>query len=151
MILWINLVTNGLPCARSRRGSARSDPDDGNRRGRRSRAPSARATTGGSSASACGWGVTALACYLWPWKSTDGEVLHHARAISFSLLALSPLSLHAFNCRSPAVSIFAMKPLVSKPLVLAVALSAAIHLVAILVLSPGPCFGRTGSADTNGK
>ena len=69
----------------------------------------------------------------------DTVVLHHARAIAFSLLALSPL-FHAFNCRSPRVSIFGMKPLVSKPLALAVVLSAAIHLVAVLVPGLRPIF-----------
>jgi len=84
-------------------------------------------------------GGTALACYLWPWAPVDGVVLHHARAIAFSLLALSPL-FHAFNCRSPLVSIVRMRPLVSKPLVAAVVLSAAIHLVAVLVPGLRPIF-----------
>jgi Ca2+-transporting ATPase len=84
-------------------------------------------------------GGTAIACYLWPWKPVDELTSHHARAIAFSLLALSPL-FHAFNCRSPLVSIFTIRPLLSRPLVLAVVLSAAIHLVAILVPGLRPIF-----------
>jgi Ca2+-transporting ATPase len=84
-------------------------------------------------------GGAALACYLWPWAEGGEPVLHRARAIAFSLLALSPL-FHGFNCRSPVVSIVRMKPLVSKPLVAAVVLSAAIHLVAVLVPALRPIF-----------
>jgi Ca2+-transporting ATPase len=86
-------------------------------------------------------GGCALACYVWPWRGYDQveTMRHHARAIAFSLLALSPL-FHAFNCRSATASVFALRPLLSRPLLLAVALSAAIHLVAILVPSLRPIF-----------
>jgi Ca2+-transporting ATPase len=43
--------------------------------------------------------------------------------------------MHAFNCRSTRASVFALKPLVPLPLLAAVTLSAAIHLVAVLVPS----------------
>jgi Ca2+-transporting ATPase len=88
-------------------------------------------------------GGTALACDLWPWRPGDPQLMFRARAIAFSLLALSPL-FHAFNCRSPEVSAFAMRPLVSKPLLLAVALSAGIHLVAVLVPGLRPIFRTFG-------
>src|ERR1019366_3010922 len=77
--------------------------------------------------------------YLWPWAEGSEPVLQRARAIAFSLLALSPL-FHAFNCRSPLVSIARMRPFVSKPLIVAVVLSAAIHLVAVLVPELRPIF-----------
>ena len=59
--------------------------------------------------------------------------------MAFSLLALSPL-FHAFNCRSPSHSIFSAKPLLSPPLLIAVAASAGIHLVAVLVGQLQPVF-----------
>ncbi|HRI72279.1 MAG TPA: cation-translocating P-type ATPase C-terminal domain-containing protein, partial [Polyangium sp.] len=60
-------------------------------------------------------------------------------ALAFSVLALSPL-FHAWSCRSPILAILSMRPLVSIPLVLACAASAAIHLVAILVPALRPVF-----------
>ena len=139
MILWINLVTNGLPAL-----ALGVDPPDPTQM----MEPPRKAQSGLLIARDY-WGIlgvglwmggTALACYLWPWRGYDETaVREHARAIAFSLLALSPL-FHAFNCRSPSVSVLAMRPLVSKPLVAAVVLSAAIHLVAILVPTLRPVF-----------
>ncbi len=140
MILWINLVTNSLPAL-----ALGVDPPDPTQmmeppRKRNPGLLSARLPLG-----ILGVGVwmggTALACYRALAVARHGQraVSHHARAIAFSLLALSPL-FHAFNCRSPEVSIVSMRPFVSKPLVLGVVLSAAIHLVAILVPSLRPIF-----------
>lgn len=70
---------------------------------------------------------------------SDPDSMAHARALAFSLLALSPL-MHAFSCRSPIRSIFASRPLISVPLIVAVAVSAGIHLVAVLVPSLQPVF-----------
>jgi Ca2+-transporting ATPase len=138
MILWINLVTNGLPAL-----ALGVDPPDPTQMMEAPR----QATSGLLSArdylGILGVGIwmggTALACYLWPWPAGADPILHRARAVAFSLLALSPL-FHGFNCRSPRLSILQTKPFVSKPLVLAVAISAAIHLVAILVPSLRPIF-----------
>jgi Ca2+-transporting ATPase len=141
MILWINLVTNGLPAL-----ALGVDPPDPTQM----MEPPRKAQSGLLSARDY-WGIlgvgiwmggTALACYLWPWTAPeggDGSTLQHARAIAFSLLALSPL-FHAFNCRSPVISIAGMKPFISKPLIVGVVLSAAIHLVAVLVPSLRPIF-----------
>jgi Ca2+-transporting ATPase len=136
MILWINLVTNGLPAL-----ALGVDPPDPTQM----MEPPRKAQSGLLGARDY-WGIAfvgvvmggaAIACYLWRWEGTD--VPPRARAIAFSLLALSPL-FHAFNCRSPVVSAFGSKPFFSKPLLLAVVLSAAIHLVAILVPSLRPIF-----------
>jgi Ca2+-transporting ATPase len=72
----------------------------------------------------------------------DPEIDHslfHTRAMAFSLLALSPL-FHAWSCRSPVLGVLQTRPLFSLPLFLAVAASAAIHLVAVLVPSLRPVF-----------
>jgi Ca2+-transporting ATPase len=84
-------------------------------------------------------GGAALLCYLLPLNPNDPLAVKHARAIAFSLLALSPL-LHAFNCRSATSSVFSLRPLLPLALCGAVVLSAAIHLVAVLVPSLRPVF-----------
>jgi Ca2+-transporting ATPase len=76
---------------------------------------------------------------LYAISPQDEESLLQTRALVFSLLALSPL-FHAFSCRSPSVSAFAAKPLISLPLLLAVVASAGIHCVALLVPGLRPVF-----------
>ena len=80
-------------------------------------------------------GGLALSCYLIPWPgATDENRGPYARAISFSLLALSPM-FHSLNCRSSTDSFLKMRPFLPVPLILAVTLSTAIHLVSVLVPS----------------
>jgi Ca2+-transporting ATPase len=83
-------------------------------------------------------GGTAILCYVLP-QPNDPLAVKHARAIAFSLLALSPL-LHAFNCRSATASFLSLRPVLPVALVGAVVLSAAIHLVAVLVPALRPVF-----------
>lgn len=135
MILWINLVTNGLPAL-----ALGVDPPDPTQM----QEPPRKPTSGllgareylGIGVVGVVMGALAIACYLWPWDGVAGESKAgaFARAMAFSLLALSPL-FHAFNCRSATVSIFALRPMISQPLILAIVLSAAIHLVALVVPS----------------
>ncbi|MEI7893443.1 MAG: cation-translocating P-type ATPase [Myxococcales bacterium] len=142
MILWINLVTNGLPAL-----ALGVDPPDASQM---QEPPRAR-TEGLLGAREYGWimavgvwmGATALACYeltrLVPGPLEAANLTNGARAVAFSLLALSPL-FHAFNCRSSTVSVLWLRPLVSLPLLVAVVLSAGIHLVAVLVPTLQPVF-----------
>ncbi|CAN5739865.1 calcium-transporting P-type ATPase, PMR1-type [soil metagenome] len=136
MILWINLVTNGLPAL-----ALGIDPPDPTQMAEPPRKSGDGLLTGreylGMAVVGIWMGFSALACYQWPWRHDDDGL--QARAIAFSLLALSPL-FHAFNCRSASASLFSLRPLVSKGLVLAVAVSAGIHLVALLVPSLRPVF-----------
>jgi len=135
MILWINLVTNGLPAL-----ALGIDPPDPTQMLEPPRKPSA-GLLGEREYLAMGavgvfMGGTALCCYLLPWVATgtlagldpSGASRDTARALAFSLLALSPL-FHAGNCRSRSASILSVRPLVSRPLALAVALSAGIHML----------------------
>jgi Ca2+-transporting ATPase len=144
MILWINLVTNGLPAlalgvdppeAHLMREPPRS-PDEGLLR---------RRDYFGMLYVGAVMGACAVGLYAAEHQST--EALEHTRAMAFSLLALSPL-FHAWSCRSPVLSVFQTRPLFSFPLFLAVALSAAIHLVAVLVPSLRPVF-RTFEMSTS--
>jgi P-type Ca2+ transporter type 2C len=130
MILWINLVTNGLPAL-----ALGIDPPDPTQM----MEPPRNATSGllgareylGIGVVGIVMGGLATVCYLWPWSAPPATLPSFARAMAFSLLALCPL-FHAFNCRSATVSIFRMRPLLPVPLVVAIMGSAAIHLVAIL-------------------
>jgi Ca2+-transporting ATPase len=146
MILWINLVTNGLPAL-----ALGVDPPDPTqmREAPRKRAASllgARDWLGIAFVGA--WmGGAAMACYLLRWRPHDPEAFERGRAIAFSLLALSPL-FHAYNCRSATASVFVLRPLLSPALVGAVGISAAIHLVAVLVPTLQPVF-RTFALDAH--
>src|SRR5262249_49783722 len=97
MILWINLVTNGLPAL-----ALGVDPPDAHLMKEAPRNPDegllgkrdyfGMLYVGGV------MGAAAVALYA---TSSQGEVaLLHTRALAFSLLALSPL-FHAWSCRSP--------------------------------------------------
>jgi P-type Ca2+ transporter type 2C len=133
MILWINLVTNGLPAL-----ALGIDPPDPTQMTE----PPRKATSGllgareylGIATVGVLMGGLAILCYLWPWKVEAAVLPSYARAVAFSLLALSPL-FHALNCRSATASIFSMRPFLPLPLVLSIVVSAGIHLVAILVPS----------------
>ncbi len=136
MILWINLVTNGLPAL-----ALGIDPPD-----QHLMKEQPRKTTEGLLIGRDYWGILyvgavmgAAAIALYAMSPKDPVSLEHARAIAFSLLALSPL-FHAFSCRSPVASVLSMRPLLSVPLLVAVAVSTGIHLVAILVPSLQPVF-----------
>ena len=130
MILWINLVTNGLPAL-----ALGIDPPDATQM----MEPPRKASSGllgareylGIGVVGVLMGALAILCYLWPWAAPEQTRGSYARAMAFSLLALSPL-FHAFNCRSATASIARMHPLLPVPLVLAIAVSAGFHLVALL-------------------
>lgn len=133
MILWINLVTNGLPAL-----ALGVDPPDGSQmmeppRKTREGLLGTREYVGIFVVGIIMGGV-AIGCYKWPWAVPAEIRINYGRAMAFSLLALSPL-FHAWNCRSASRSVFSLRPFVSIPLVVAVVLSAAIHLVSVVVPS----------------
>jgi Ca2+-transporting ATPase len=133
MILWINLVTNGLPAL-----ALGIDPPDPTQM----MEPPRKASTGllgsreylGIGAVGLLMGGLAVGCYYWPWTLPGVDRFEYGRAVAFSLLALSPL-FHALNCRSATVSIFKLRPILPIALVASMVTSAAIHLVAVLVPS----------------
>jgi Ca2+-transporting ATPase len=139
MILWINLVTNGLPAL-----ALGIDPPDSSQMAEPPRKATSGLLTGreyaGIALVGVWMGACAIAAYEWKWPDVaPGHAQAFARAAAFSLLAISPL-LHAFNCRSATASVFGIRPLVSLPLIVAVALSGAIHLVSVLVPALQPVF-----------
>jgi P-type Ca2+ transporter type 2C len=145
MILWINLVTNGLPALAL--GVDVPDPTQMREPPRRSSAGllSLRDWLGMAAVGAL-MGGAALIAYVAPALATGGsEPGIRGRAMAFSVLALSPL-FHAFNCRSQTASIVSLRPIFPLALVGAVAVSAAIHLTAVVVPHLRPVF-RTFAMD----
>jgi len=67
------------------------------------------------------------------------DMLAEARAMAFTLLAVSPL-FHAFNCRSPVDSIFRVGFFTNKFLWIAIGASLSVHLITILVPPLHPIF-----------
>lgn len=141
MILWINLVTNGLPAL-----ALGVDPPDPTQMREPPREPVASLVRPGDwlrMAFVGAWmGACALACYA--ITSLDGLDGHesaaaHGRAMAFSLLALSPL-FHALNCRSATASIFSMRPLLPWTLFAAIVVSGAIQLVTVVQPTLRPVF-----------
>jgi P-type Ca2+ transporter type 2C len=135
MILWINLVTNGLPAL-----ALGIDPAD-----RTQMTEPPRATRAGLVATRDYLGIAfvgfvmgafALCMYA---AASCGSYESGARTMAFTLLALAPL-VHAWSCRSPTASVLQIRPLFSVPLLIACTISAGIHLVAVLVPSLRPVF-----------
>lgn len=141
MILWINLVTNGLPAL-----ALGIDPPDPTQmreppRKRTGHLLSMRDWLGMAFVGAV-MGAAAIVCYELPLDTaaeTPKVAMKMGRALAFSALALSPL-FHAFNCRSATQSVLALRPLLPITLLAGVGLSAGIHLVAVLVPSLRPVF-----------
>jgi len=139
-ILWINLVTNGLPAL-----ALGMDPPEAGQMHEAPRAPEAPIMgrrdwlgimlVGGLMAAA------AMAIYALPiWAGqASHEVERSKLSMVFTLLALSPLA-HAFNCRSRVASIFKLGLFSNRLLVLAVLVSGAIHIMALLVPGLQPVF-----------
>jgi Ca2+-transporting ATPase len=144
MILWINLVTNGLPAL-----ALGIDPPDSLQMLERPRARSAGllGTRDWLGIGAVGlWmGAAGLLCYWLPVSIAarpgppPAPPALEGRAIAFSLLALSPL-FHAFNCRSASSSVFVLRPLLPQALAGAIVVSAGIHLLAVFVPALQPLF-----------
>ena len=136
-ILWINLVTNGLPAL-----ALGVDPSDPGHMKEQPRPPQA-GLLGPKDMIEIAFvgvvmGLAAAGLYMFPPAAAGGNI-GFVRAMAFSLLALSPL-FHAFSCRSSTLSIVSMRPVISWPLVGACLLSAAVHLVAVVVPGLRPVF-----------
>ena len=133
MILWINLVTNGLPAL-----ALGIDPPDPTQMMEPPRKASSsllgRREYLGIVVVGLLMGGLATGCYYWPWTLPGVDKFEYGRAVAFSLLALSPL-FHALNCRSATASIFALRPILPIALLASMVVSGAIHLVAVLVPS----------------
>lgn len=134
MILWINLVTNGLPALALGVDPPSSDqmtepprPANESLLGRRDLL--GMALVGIVVAAASLFGYSEVLC------PAGGSAARH-RTVAFFVLSLGPL-LHAWSCRSPTESIFSLRPRVSIPLIGATLASIALQaLVLVPVFRP---------------
>jgi P-type Ca2+ transporter type 2C len=144
-LLWVNLVTNGLPAL-----ALGVDPPGKSQMRDRPLSPQAGIVTVrdfmgillvgaimGLGAFGMYW-LPDLAPEIFRAQSREG-MLHEARSMAFTLLALSPL-FHAHNCRSDRQSIFQVGWFSNRHLWAAICVSAAIHLVALLIEPLHPVF-----------
>ncbi len=142
-ILWINLITNGLP--------ALALGVDGRDPAQMSQPPR---EPGGAILSAREYlqmlgigavmGITALIAFHHfmggdPHSATSPEELAHARAIVFSILSVGPL-LHAFNCRSERRSLFEIGVFTNRALWGAVVTGIILQAVTVYVPPLRPIF-----------
>jgi Ca2+-transporting ATPase len=140
-ILWINLVTNGLPAL-----ALGVDPPEA---GQMKEAPRAQGSAILDRRDLMGiafvgllMGASAMAVYflpLWGPEVSATEVARSKLTLVFTILALQPLA-HAFNCRSRTASIFRLGFFSNPLLVGAVVVSAAIHAASLLVPALRPVF-----------
>lgn len=135
-ILWINLVTNGLPAL-----ALGIDPPDPALMKEPPR-PLSEGLLGKREylgMAFVGVVMAAAALFVLLRAGADVEAQSRARAMAFSILAVSPL-FHAFNCRSSSASIATVGVFSSRPLLLAVAVSGMIHFSAVVIPVLQPVF-----------
>jgi Ca2+-transporting ATPase len=136
MILWINLVTNGLPALALGVDPARDDLMHQPPRREQQRLLGGLDYLGVAFVGAV---IGGAAITLYALAEATGASLEHARTLAFTVLAIAPL-FHAFSCRSPVRSLLSSRPLWSPALLAAVGASAAIHLLALWVPALRPVF-----------
>lgn len=129
MILWINLVTNGLPAL-----ALGVDPPGADQMNEPPR-PAGQPLLGRRDllGIALVGGVVAassLIAYSEKLCPAGGSAERH-RTVAFFVLSVGPL-LHAWSCRSPTASVFAMRPRWSVPLLIATCVSVALQALVLL-------------------
>jgi len=136
-LLWVNLVTNGLPALAL--GVDPPAPGQMDEPPQRSLEPIVgKLELGGLAVVGTLMGGLALGFLALPdldpsWFPGADRATQElaARTMAFSVLAISPL-FHAFNCRSRQRSIFELAPFGNRALWGAVAISLGVHLLAVL-------------------
>jgi Ca2+-transporting ATPase len=141
-ILWINLVTNGLPAL-----ALGVDTRDPEQMKAPPREPGGAILSGREYWEILGIGlvmaVTAIIAFRHflpdPRHATDAHQLAHARAIVFCILSVGPLA-HAFNCRSERRSLFSIGVFSNRALWGAVVTGVILQAVTIYVPPLRPVF-----------
>lgn len=140
-ILWVNLVTDGLPAL-----ALGVEPAEPGIMRRRPRQPKESVFSGGLGVNII-WqglllGLLTLGVYWWGLNhGTPAE----ARTLAFATLAFTQLA-HSFNVRSADASLFAIGWLSNRPLLLAVAASALLQIVVLTVPFLSTVFDVTAPA-----
>ena len=129
-ILWINLVTDGLPAL-----ALAVDPKDPDLMRRPPRSPTERFLTKERIVLMFGQGtflaVIAMLAFVYCLYGMDLS-LERARTLTFTIMVLTQL-VHALNCRSNRRSVFAIGLGSNKPLIWAVAVSAVLQIGIVLI------------------
>ena len=134
-ILWVNLVTDGLPAL-----ALGVEPAEPGVMGRRPRDPKESIFGGGLGLQMI-WqgfllGLLTLGVYWWALTHmTPGE----ARTLAFATLAFTQLA-HSFNVRSTHASLFQIGWFSNRPLLLAVVASAALQVAVLAIPFLAPFF-----------
>jgi Ca2+-transporting ATPase len=151
-ILWINLITNGLPALAL--GVDRREPDEMRRPPRE---PGSAVLSRHEYFDMVLIGVVMAVTTLWAFHhtmvaqgghphvatATTQEALDKARTVCFAILAIGPL-LHAFNCRSKTKSLFQVGVFTNRALWGAVLVGVALEALTIYVPGLRPLFKTTG-------
>jgi Ca2+-transporting ATPase len=141
-ILWINLITNGLPALAL--GVDGRDPSQMEQPPRPTGRPILSA---GEYLQILLVGVIMAVPALWafahsmsdPKKAVSHEELAHARAVVFAILSVGPL-IHSFNCRSEEKSLFTIGVFSNRALWGAVLVGIALQAITIYVPPLRPLF-----------
>jgi Ca2+-transporting ATPase len=147
MILWINLVTNGLPAL-----ALGVDPPEPGLMREKPRSRTEGLLGAKLLVGTIAVGVLMGVAALWLFDSHRGDsedALAAGRLAAFMVLGLSPL-FHAFNCRSFRSSILSLGLLKNRMLLLAVAISGIVQLSTVLVPPLRPVFRTTADVGVSG-
>src|SRR5258706_11686160 len=139
-ILWINLITNGLPALAL--GVEGREPQQ---MAEQPRAPGGAILSGREYLEMTVVGVVMAACALFAFRWFLPEGLVRARTVCYALLAISPL-LHAFNCRSKTASVFRLGLFTNQALWGATLVGIALAALTIRIPALRPLF-KTGPLD----
>ncbi len=109
-ILWINLITNGLPAL-----ALGIDPREPDLMNAPPRKPGGAIMSGRDYLEMVGVGIVMAATALWMFRRSMGDPQHaasaeelaHARAMVFAILSIGPL-LYSFSCRSERKLLFTL-------------------------------------------
>jgi P-type Ca2+ transporter type 2C len=141
-ILWINLITNGLPAL-----ALGVDPREAEQMEKPPRTPGGAILSGREYLGILGvgaiMGVTAIITFAHalpdPRSASSPEALAHARTLVFAIMSIGPL-LHSFNCRSEHKSLFSVGVFTNRALWGAVMLGILLQAVTIYVPVLRPVF-----------
>jgi Ca2+-transporting ATPase len=129
-ILWVNLVTDGLPAL-----ALGVDPVDPKIMKRRPRVPDEPVVTRSRGLLMLAQGVFIAACSLGAYALVlfvEDEGLARARTACFVVLAVSQL-FHSYNCRSLTESLFKIGVFTNRSLLLATGISFALQMVVVYI------------------
>jgi Ca2+-transporting ATPase len=136
-ILWMNLITDGIPAL-----ALAVDPKAPDLMRRPPRRPDVQLLDGGRLLAIGGeglmLGVIALGAFsysLYGWHQN----VEQARTVAFTVMVVSQL-VHAFNCRSERLSLFQLGVATNRALLWAFLLSCAVQVAVLMVPAAAPVF-----------